>query len=120
MNRPTGSGAWTRVAGLLAAVSASWLVSGPQAVAQCVMCSQAAENAGDPEVVSATFEIAILILLLPTLCLLGAAGFLLWRFRGTPGAAPAAPRVHRRDHRPRRTGILLRFSARKPRRDELP
>jgi len=56
-----------------------------QTAAQCVMCGQAAANAGDPEQAASTFATAILVLLIPAALLLAAAGLLLWRFRGAPG-----------------------------------
>jgi hypothetical protein len=67
-----------------AVLLALWL-GGGEAVAQCVMCGQAAANAGDPEVASRTFAIAILVLLIPVALLLASAGLLLWRFRHDVG-----------------------------------
>ena len=81
---------------LLVALAAS---SG-DAAAQCAMCGQSAEAAAEPEVVSRTFATAILILLVPTILMLGGAGLLLWKFRdGGPRrpAAAHAPVVPRRD-----------------------
>ena len=73
---------WRR--GLLIAVPA-FLAAGGEAAAQCVMCGQAAANAGDPQQVASTFNTAILVMLIPVALLLAAAGLLLWRFRGDPG-----------------------------------
>jgi len=81
---------------LLVALAAS---SG-DAAAQCAMCGQSAEAAAEPEVVSRTFATAIMILLVPTVLMLGGAGLLLWKFRdGGPRrpAAAHAPVAPRRD-----------------------
>ena len=67
-----------RIAGVL---GASTLLSFGDAAAQCVMCSLTAE-AVDAEGASRTLATAILVLLLPTLGLLGGALALLWKYRG--------------------------------------
>ena len=74
------------------------LAAGGETAAQCVMCRQAAANAGDPQQAAATFTTAIYVLLIPAALLLAGAGLLLWRFRGDPGGgyqpaidAPAVP-----------------------------
>ena len=61
------------------------LAAGSETTAQCVMCRQAAANAGDPGQAAATFTTAIFVLLLPAALLLAGAGLLLWRFRDDPG-----------------------------------
>ena len=61
------------------------LAAGGETAAQCVMCRQAAANAGDPQQAAATFATAISVLLIPVALLLAGAGLLLWRFRGDPG-----------------------------------
>jgi hypothetical protein len=61
------------------------LAAGNEAVAQCVMCGQAAANAGDPQQAAATFNTAILVLLIPVALLLSAVGLLVWRFRNDSG-----------------------------------
>ncbi len=74
------------------------LAAGGETAAQCVMCRQAAANAGDPQQAAATFTTAIFVLLIPVALLLAGAGLLLWRFRDDPGGgyhpaidAPAEP-----------------------------
>ena len=74
------------------------LATGGETAAQCVMCRQAAANAGDPQQAAATFTTAIYVLLIPAALLLAGAGLLLWRFRDDPGGgyhpaieAPAKP-----------------------------
>ena len=51
------------------------------AEAQCVMCSLAAENAGDPGEASRTLITGVLVLLVPTMGLLGGLSYLVWKSR---------------------------------------
>ena len=88
-----------------------------EAAAQCVMCGQAAASAGEPEQVAATFNTAILLMLIPVALLLAAAGLLLWRFRhdhggGYRGAIEAPQELLRRTDGP---GAVLPLRHSRPR-----
>jgi hypothetical protein len=80
----------------------SWrLATGIACLALLAAGGEAAANAGDPQQVAATFNTAILVLLIPVALLLAAAGLLVWRFRddagggylGTLDAPAEAPRT---------------------------
>ena len=72
----------TKPLGTALAAAAVWLLLTVPAAGQCAMCSAVAEGAGDPERVAKTLNTAILVMMVPTLGLLGAFGTLLWRYRG--------------------------------------
>ena len=81
------------------------LAAGGETAAQCVMCRQAAANAGDPQQAAATFTTAIFVLLIPVVLLLAGAGLLLWRFRGDLGGG-YQPAIDTPAEPPRRAGTM--------------
>ena len=75
----------TRLAPALFAAAALLLAAAP-AAAQCAMCGLSAEQAGDPETVARTFNLAILVLLVPVIGLVGALAGVTWKMRNWDGA----------------------------------